>query len=83
MFQQGASQRGWKHDLAAVGDVAWRHPRLERADSLRGPGSKDRVADTHDEWVVDERRYLSEASMAKLYPDRDNDTVTAIQGSDR
>ena len=24
------------------------------------------LTDTHDEWVVDERRYLSEASMAKL-----------------
>ncbi len=41
------------------------------------------LADTHDEWLVDERRYLSEASMAKLYPDRDTDTVTAIKGSDR
>ncbi len=41
------------------------------------------LADTHDEWLVDERRYLSEASMAKLDPDRDTDTVTAIEGSDR
>jgi putative transposase len=41
------------------------------------------LADTHDEWLVDERRYLSEASMAKLHPDRNTDTVTAVQGSDR
>lgn len=41
------------------------------------------LADTHDEWLVDERRYLSEASMAKLHPDRDTDTVTTIKGSDR
>ena len=41
------------------------------------------LADTHDEWLVDERRYLSEASMAKLHPDRDTDTVAAIEGSDR
>ena len=26
------------------------------------------LADTHDEWVVDERRCLSEASMAELHP---------------
>lgn len=41
------------------------------------------LADTHDEWLVDDRRYLSEASMAKLHPDRDTDTVTAIEGSYR
>ena len=41
------------------------------------------LADTHDEWVVDDRRYLSEASMAKLYPDRDTDPVTAIEAGDR
>ncbi|MEO3939226.1 IS256 family transposase [Dermatophilaceae bacterium Soc4.6] len=28
------------------------------------------LADTHDEWQTDERRYLSDASMAMLYPDR-------------
>lgn len=28
------------------------------------------LADTHDEWQTDDRRYLSEASMARLYPDR-------------
>jgi putative transposase len=36
------------------------------------------LADTHDEWLVDDRRYLSEASMAILYPDRDNHPVAAI-----
>jgi putative transposase len=41
------------------------------------------LADTHDEWATDERRYLSEASMAKLYPDRDTDIVTTIEGRDR
>ena len=41
------------------------------------------LADTRDEWATDERRYLSEASMAKLHPDRDTDTVTTIEGSDR
>jgi hypothetical protein len=28
------------------------------------------LADTHDEWQTDERRYLSEAPMALVYPDR-------------
>lgn len=41
------------------------------------------LADTHDEWVTDERRYLSEASMALLYPDRDNEPVAAITNGDR
>ncbi len=32
------------------------------------------VVETHDEWAVAERRYLSEESMAKLYATRDDDT---------
>ena len=30
------------------------------------------LADMHDEWVASDRRYLSEGSMAKLYPERDD-----------
>ena len=40
------------------------------------------LADTHDEWQVDERRYLSEGSMAKLYPTSNTETV-ALERSDR
>ena len=40
------------------------------------------LADTHDEWQVDDRRYLSEGSTAKLYPTRDTETV-ALEKSDR
>lgn len=36
------------------------------------------LADTHDEWQVADRRYLSEASMALLYPTGDTDPVAAI-----
>ena len=36
------------------------------------------LADTHDEWQTDERRYLSEASMAQLFPERDTGAVAAI-----
>ena len=36
------------------------------------------LADTNDEWVTDERRYLSEGSTALLYPDRDNEPIAAI-----
>jgi transposase-like protein len=36
------------------------------------------LADTHDEWVTDERRYLSEGSIALLYPERDTEALTAI-----
>lgn len=40
------------------------------------------LTDTNDEWTIDERRYLSEGSMALLTPTSDNQTVTAITGSD-
>lgn len=36
------------------------------------------LADMHDEWQAGDRRYLSEAFMALLYPDRDNAIVAAI-----
>jgi putative transposase len=36
------------------------------------------LADLHDDWISSDRRYLSEGSMAKLYPERDDHpTVTA------
>ena len=40
------------------------------------------LADTHDKWQTDERRYLSEASMALLYPDRDTGLVAAINNGE-
>ena len=36
------------------------------------------LADMHDEWQAGDRRYLSEASMDMLYPDRDTQLVAAI-----
>lgn len=30
------------------------------------------LADLHDDWIASDRRYLSEASMAKLYPKCDH-----------
>jgi putative transposase len=33
-------------------------------------------------WQTDERRYLSEGSMALLYPDRDTELVAAIEGGE-
>ena len=30
------------------------------------------LLDTHEEWLASDRRYFSEASMAKLYPERDD-----------
>lgn len=36
------------------------------------------LADLHDDWIASDRRYLSEASMAKLHPERETaPTVTA------
>jgi putative transposase len=40
------------------------------------------LADTHDEWQAGERRYLSEGSMAKLYPERDTASVAALNSGD-
>jgi transposase-like protein len=40
------------------------------------------LADVHDEWQVSDRRYLSEASMAKLNPGGDTRTVAAIGAGD-
>jgi transposase-like protein len=37
------------------------------------------LLDMHDEWIAGERRYLSEASMAKLYKARDNTDLAAIE----
>ena len=36
------------------------------------------LADMHDEWQAGDRRYLSDTSMAQLYPERDKATVAAI-----
>jgi putative transposase len=36
------------------------------------------LAEQHDDWAT-HRHYLSEASMAKLYPTRDNDTATGTE----
>jgi putative transposase len=38
------------------------------------------LADTHDEWATDERRYLSEESMAKVGTTEHDDPVTLTKG---
>ena len=38
------------------------------------------LADTHDEWATDERRYLSEESMAKIGKTDDDDSVALTKG---
>ncbi|NHA69895.1 IS256 family transposase, partial [Phycicoccus sp. CMS6Z-2] len=38
------------------------------------------LADTHDEWATDERRYLSEASMAKIGTTGNDDHVALSKG---
>jgi putative transposase len=40
------------------------------------------LADTHDEWQAGDRRYLSETSMAKLYPERDTHSVAELNSGD-
>jgi len=40
------------------------------------------LADVHDEWQAGDRRYLSEGSMALLYPERDTHSVAALTTGD-
>ena len=40
------------------------------------------LADVHDEWQAGDRRYLSEGSMALLYPERDNRLVAELTPGD-
>jgi putative transposase len=40
------------------------------------------LADMHDEWQAGDRRYLSEGSMALLYPDSDTGPVAAIDSGE-
>lgn len=41
------------------------------------------LADMHDEWQsAHNRRYLSEGSMALLYPDRDSGPIAAIDSGE-
>jgi putative transposase len=35
------------------------------------------LIDVHEEWIAGERRYFSEGSMAKLYPERDDAQAAA------
>ena len=40
------------------------------------------LADMHDEWQASDRRYLSEGSMAKLYPTRETDDIAELNTGD-
>ena len=40
------------------------------------------LADVHDEWQAGDRRYLSEGSMAILYPERDTGSVAELTPGD-
>jgi transposase-like protein len=40
------------------------------------------LADVHDEWQAGDRRYLSEGSMAKLYPERETVDVAELTPGD-
>jgi transposase-like protein len=40
------------------------------------------LADMHDEWQAGDRRYLSEGSMARLYPERDTELVAELNSGD-
>ena len=40
------------------------------------------LADMHDEWQAGDRRYLSEGSMAQLYPERDTHHVAQLTPGD-
>jgi hypothetical protein len=40
------------------------------------------LGDIHDEWCAGDRRYLSEGSMATLYPERDTGSIAELNPGD-
>lgn len=56
----------------------WSEPSPNEAAVIRLIGSL--LADTHDEWATDERRYLSEESMAKMGATDHDDPVALTKG---
>jgi|GEM_PF-4048454 hypothetical protein len=48
------------------------------------PPRRCRPLDTHEEWTAAERRCFSEASMAMLYPERDDvdAVICELEGAD-
>jgi transposase-like protein len=40
------------------------------------------LADMHDEWQAGDRRYLSDTSMAELYPQRDTGPAAEVNTGD-
>ena len=40
------------------------------------------LADMHDEWQAGDRRYLSDTSMAELYPERDTELIAELEPGD-
>ena len=40
------------------------------------------LADMHDEWLAGDRRYLSEGSMALLYPEGDTELAAELNSGD-
>ena len=40
------------------------------------------LADMHDEWQASDRRYLSEGSMALIYPERDTELIAELNNGD-
>jgi hypothetical protein len=39
------------------------------------------LLEQHEDWQIGDRRYFSEASMAKLYPEHDNDPAVELTRS--
>ena len=60
-------------------------PRRRASSPTRPPSSASSAPSwptLHDEWQAGDRRYLSEASMALLYPDRDTEPIAAIDSGE-
>ena len=78
MFSKLHEDYSKSHATRRSGDLAQGAVRNEAA-VIRLVGAV--LADAHDEWQVHDRRYLSEASMALLLPDRDTESAAITSGS--
>ncbi len=78
-YVQGVSTRAVDNLVAALGaESGIKESEVSRICA----GLDELVGDVHDEWQAADRRYLSEGSMALLYPERDTGSIAELTPGD-